>query len=79
MCTESRFERNTQVLSSVIAAWSDVSSAVLDSVPATGVGFSVGSLQHLKLVVATVNVGYVWMLINCITSAAYVGHCAFSR
>jgi hypothetical protein len=47
----------------VIAAWSDVLRA---SPPSTS-GF--GSVTSA---VATLNVGYIWMLTNCLTSAAYV-------
>jgi hypothetical protein len=60
-----------QVLSSVIAAWSDISDALTAGDPAVleseGWGF-----QHFQGIVAKVNVGYFWMLINCLTSAAYV-------
>ncbi|KAH9975881.1 hypothetical protein BGW80DRAFT_1295072 [Lactifluus volemus] len=51
------------IISSVIAAWSDVLRA---SPPSTS-GF--GSVTSA---VATLNVGYIWMLTNCLTSAAYV-------
>lgn len=35
--------------------------------------------QHLQGVVSKVNVGYFWMLVNCLTSAAYVRAVAISR
>ncbi|KAI0319620.1 hypothetical protein OF83DRAFT_1054653 [Amylostereum chailletii] len=54
------------VVSSVIAAWSDVSSAVTVVAPGTG------SLEAVTGAVQSLNVGYFWMLANCITSAAYV-------
>lgn len=56
----------------MIAAWADISDALTAGDPAVlqseGWGF-----QHLSGVVSKVNVGYFWMLINCLTSAAYVG------
>ena len=61
-----------QVLSSVIAAWADVSSAVVDSTPAASDGVSLASLQGMADVVHKLNMGYIWMLFNCATSAAYV-------
>ena len=52
-----------QVVSSVIAAWSDVSHASTSSA---------GGLSSVTSAVATLNVGYIWMFGNCLTSAAYV-------
>ena len=52
-----------QVVSSVIAAWSDVSHASTSST---------GGLSSVTSAVATLNVGYIWMFGNCLTSAAYV-------
>ncbi|KAJ7257883.1 hypothetical protein B0H12DRAFT_1110413 [Mycena haematopus] len=61
------------VISSVIAAWSDVSGALADSMPTGSTGFSAASLHLVaKDVVQNLNVGYMWMLMNCLTSAAYV-------
>jgi GDP-mannose transporter len=61
--------------SSIIAAWSDISTtlakmsssngALLD--PTTGLDMAIPSG-----VMGNINAGYVWMLINCISSAAYV-------
>jgi GDP-mannose transporter len=60
---------NRKVLSSVIAAWSDVSGyvngALTGGSAASKLGAAVGS-------VSTLNLGYIWMLINCVVSAAYV-------
>lgn len=59
-----------QVISSVIAAWADI-----------GDTFTAGDLAVLEGeswattvtgVVSKINVGYFWMLVNCLTSAAYV-------
>jgi len=52
-----------QVVSSLIAAWSDASQA---PTPAQG------GLNSVTSVVTSLNVGYVWMLVNCLVSAAYV-------
>jgi len=52
-----------QVISSIIAAWSDISQA------STSVQ---GGISSLTSVIATLNVGYFWMFANCITSATYV-------
>jgi len=60
------------VISSVIAAWSDVSGALGDSMPTGSTGASAASLHLVKGVVQNLNVGYFWMLVNCLTSAAYV-------
>lgn len=53
-------EKNLQVISSMIAAWSDVSHS------------PTGSLSSVTSAMATLNVGYLWMFGNCLTSAAYV-------
>jgi len=60
------------VISSMIAAWSDISSVVLDSVPAASDGLNLNSLHGMTGVVSALNIGYIWMLLNCMTSAAYV-------
>jgi len=59
------------VLSSIIAAWSDLTNAFPDSISvidsATDINLPAirGSLQGL-------GIGYIWMFCNCLTSAAYV-------
>ncbi|KAF5383531.1 hypothetical protein D9615_003695 [Tricholomella constricta] len=57
------------VISSVIAAWADVSNALASSMSpvdrATNVESFTGGGHEL-------NIGYLWMLVNCLTSAAYV-------
>lgn len=59
------------VLSSILAAWVDVNSAVEStgdlSTPLVGVSVALVSDTLRKL-----NFGYFWMLLNCLTSAAYV-------
>lgn len=52
-----------QVVSSLIAAWSDASQ-----IPSS----AQGGLNSVTSVVTSLNVGYVWMLVNCLVSAAYV-------
>ncbi|KZV61635.1 UDP-galactose transporter [Peniophora sp. CONT] len=54
------------VVSSIIAAWSDVQSAA-DAAPGTGVG-----LGTVTDAVRNLNAGYFWMLVNCLASAGYV-------
>jgi len=60
------------VLSSVIAAWTDVSSVIAGSLPAVSTGISLNSLQAVAGAVRGLNIGYLWMLLNCLTSATYV-------
>lgn len=50
------------VFSSIIAAWADISHALSGDA-------STGAAADK---VATLNAGYIWMLINCFCSAAYV-------
>ncbi|PFH51878.1 hypothetical protein AMATHDRAFT_58081 [Amanita thiersii Skay4041] len=56
------------VFSSAIAAWSDISIASSRSLPAT----TIDSLHAVGNTVKGLNIGYFWMLLNCLTSAAYV-------
>ncbi|KAJ7074903.1 hypothetical protein B0H15DRAFT_868505 [Mycena belliarum] len=60
------------VISSVIAAWTDVAGALVDSMPTGSASISTTSLQAVKGVVSNLNIGYFWMLINCLASAGYV-------
>ena len=50
------------VLSSVIAAWSDIQHAMATH-GSTGAGAEA---------ISTLNAGYVWMLLNCLCSATYL-------
>lgn len=62
-----------KVLSSVIAAWTDVSSVFAGSLPAVvSTGVSLNSLQSVASAALGLNIGYFWMIFNCLTSAAYV-------
>lgn len=57
-----------QVLSSVIAATADVSTTGdLD-----GASSVLIDLPRVTSVVRNLDVGYLWMMLNCVTSAAYV-------
>lgn len=58
------------VLSSLIAAWSDISSALFLS-PVTATALAAASKPDYTALVRK-NAGYLWMLINCLASAAYV-------
>ncbi|KAF9268984.1 GDP-mannose transporter [Marasmius fiardii PR-910] len=60
------------VLSSVIAAWSDVTNALAETAPTTGSHTNLNSLQDIADVMHKLNIGYFWMFFNCMTSAAYV-------
>lgn len=59
------------VFSSVIAAWADIGDALAAGDPVVIEGSSWG-LANMTGVVSKLNVGYFWMLLNCLTSAAYV-------
>lgn len=60
------------VVSSVIAAWSDISNAMNDALAVGQPAAVAGGLTSVTNVVSTLNVGYFWMFANCFTSAAYV-------
>lgn len=53
------------VFSSIVAAWADISHALSSHSGDSTTGEAADK-------VATLNAGYVWMLINCFCSAAYV-------
>jgi GDP-mannose transporter len=57
------FSFGLMVLSSIIAAWADIQHALQ----------SHGTQTHAATEkISTLNAGYVWMLINCLCTAAYV-------
>ncbi|KAH9810847.1 hypothetical protein DFH28DRAFT_902049 [Melampsora americana] len=63
------------VLSSLVAAWSDISSAIfLSPVTATALAAATSEQVHQSDYSELVkkHAGYLWMLINCLASAAYV-------
>lgn len=57
------FSFGLMVLSSVIAAWADIQHALQNY----GHGIEEASAK-----VSTLNAGYMWMMFNCVCSAAYV-------
>ncbi|KAJ8591800.1 UDP-galactose transporter [Rhizopogon salebrosus TDB-379] len=61
------------VLSSILAACTDVSNTtdVSQSIPPASAAMGVG-LELMSDIIYRLNVGYVWMFANCLTSAAYV-------
>lgn len=58
------FSFGLMVFSSVIAAWADVKHAIE----------SHGTTQSAEAAaaVATLNAGYIWMMVNCLCTASYV-------
>lgn len=63
-----------KVLSSVVAAWADVKNAsemAAEIIPPASAGVGIG-LETVTGVIQKLNVGYMWMLVNCLASAAYV-------
>ena len=59
----SLFSFGLMVLSSVIAAWADIQHALQNLGHAS---------DEASAKISTLNAGYMWMLLNCICSAAYV-------
>lgn len=57
------FSFGLMVLSSVVAAWADISAAISS--------YGHGSTETTTQL-STLNAGYIWMLVNCLTSAAYI-------
>ncbi|CDO77653.1 hypothetical protein BN946_scf184969.g4 [Trametes cinnabarina] len=58
------------VVSSIIAAWADISDALVVGDPAVTEATSV--FANVSGAITKMNVGYLWMFLNCATSAAYV-------
>ena len=56
------------MLSSIIAAWADISDTLAAGDPAV----SEGVAWDVTGIVRNLNIGYFWMLVNCLASAAYV-------
>jgi len=57
------------VFSSVVAAWADISDALVMDDPAVVESWGLATIPGA---ISKLNVGYFWMLVNCLTSAAYV-------
>ncbi|KZT27764.1 UDP-galactose transporter [Neolentinus lepideus HHB14362 ss-1] len=60
------------VLSSIIAAWSDITDTLQASLTTGEQVPSLAGLSDVTNIARTLNIGYFWMLFNCVTSAAYV-------
>jgi len=60
------------VLSSVIAAWSDVNTTLADVIPVVESGVTYTPFETVQNAIYKLNIGYLWMLFNCVASAAYV-------
>ena len=56
------FSFGLMVLSSVIAAWGDIQHALSKH----------GYTEEASAQISTLNAGYMWMMVNCLCSAAYV-------
>lgn len=61
------------VLSSILAAFTDVSNAIggTENIPPASAAMGIG-LDIMSNMVSRLNAGYVWMFMNCLMSAAYV-------
>jgi len=60
----------------MLAAFTDVNNATDGSPPASA-AMGIG-LEMMTSIVHKLNVGYIWMFANCLTSAAYVRHSALT-
>ncbi|TDL23660.1 UDP-galactose transporter [Rickenella mellea] len=60
------------VLSSIIAAWSDISNAIGGSMSISDPLSLAGGLSAVQDAITQLNVGYMWMFFNCLTSATFV-------
>ncbi|KAG2749118.1 UDP-galactose transporter [Suillus brevipes Sb2] len=61
------------VFSSILAAVTDVSNAIggTENIPPANAAMGIG-LDMMSNMVSRLNVGYIWMFVNCLMSAAYV-------
>lgn len=57
------FSFGLMVLSSVVAAWADIRAAI------SNYGHDA---SETAVALSTLNAGYLWMMANCLSSAAYV-------
>lgn len=63
-----------KVLSSIIAAWADMENAskmAAKTIPPASAALGIG-LETMTGIIQKLNIGYMWMLVNCLASAAYV-------
>lgn len=61
-----------QVISSIIAAWSDIANALDDTWTSQDPAAAIGGLHSVQSALTHLNIGYIWMFSNCVTSAAFV-------
>ncbi|EJD07538.1 GDP-mannose transporter [Fomitiporia mediterranea MF3/22] len=60
------------VISSIIAAWSDIANALDTTWSSQDPAAAIGGLHAVQSALTKLNIGYFWMFFNCITSAAFV-------
>lgn len=63
---------HSQVMSSIIAAWADISATVATIGTELSVDTGTGVAPLPTLALKHIHGGYVWMFLNCVSSAAYV-------
>lgn len=61
-----------KVISSVIAAWSDIANALDATWDSQDPAAAIGGIHAVQSAFTKLNIGYFWMFFNCITSAAFV-------
>lgn len=73
-CMDTRRLSYDQVISSIIAAWSDITHTfhTYSSSRSIDGTFTPSNVHSPAAVVGQLNAGYVWMLVNCLVTAAYV-------
>lgn len=61
-----------QILSSILAAWTDVSNVAdtAGDMPPASAAMGIG-LELVSSVMKRLHIGYLWMMLNCLASAAY--------
>jgi GDP-mannose transporter len=59
----------------MIAAWADKMDVPADGIPALDPSISIGAVTS---VVRNLDIGYLWMLVNCWATATYVSLFLFS-
>lgn len=61
-----------QILSSILAAWIDVSNVTYPAgdIPPASAAMGIG-LDLVSTVIKKLHIGYFWMLVNCLASAGY--------
>jgi GDP-mannose transporter len=72
LCDAASANQTFQVISSIIAAWSDISNALDTSWTSQDPAAAIGGLYAVQNALTKLNIGYIWMFFNCLTSAAFV-------